>query len=78
MYFLTKKTKYRNRVLIGFSLVFYAWGEPVWVFILLLSSVINYFAALAIYNNRNNSKAKLLMALVTIWDLGVTIQRRSC
>ena len=71
MYFFTKKIKYRNRVLIGFSLVFYAWGEPVWVFILLLSSVINYFAALAIHNNRNNSKAKLLMALVTIWDLGV-------
>ena len=71
MYFATKKTKYRNRVLIGFSLVFYAWGEPVWVFILLLSSVINYYAALAIDRNKSTSKAKMLMALVTIWDLGV-------
>ena len=71
MYFVTKKTKYRNRVLIGFSLVFYAWGEPVWVFILLLSSVINYYAALAIDRQKNTSKAKMLMALVTIWDLGV-------
>ena len=71
LYFITKKTRYRNYVLVGFSLVFYAWGEPVWVFILLLSSVINYFAALAIDNAKNRSKAKMLMALVTIWDLGV-------
>ena len=71
LYFITKKTKYRNGVLIGFSLVFYAWGEPVWVFILLLSSVINYFAALAIDKAKGKSKAKMLMALVTIWDLGV-------
>ena len=71
LYFITKKTKYRNGVLIGFSLVFYAWGEPVWVFILLLSSVINYFAALAIDKAKGTSKAKALMALVTIWDLGV-------
>ena len=71
LYFITKKTRYRNYVLVGFSLVFYAWGEPVWVFILLLSSVINYFAALAIDNAKSRSKAKMLMALVTIWDLGV-------
>lgn len=71
MYFLTKKTKYRNRVLIGFSLVFYAWGEPVWVFILLLSSVINYYAALAIDKAKNTPRARMLMALVTVWDLGV-------
>lgn len=71
MYFATKKTKYRNSVLIGFSLVFYAWGEPVWVFILLLSSVINYYAALTMDKNKNSQKAKMLMMLTVVYDLGV-------
>lgn len=71
MYFVTKKTKYRNRVLIGFSLVFYAWGEPIWIFILLLSSVINYFAALAIDKNKSTPNAKLLMILTAVYNLGV-------
>ena len=71
LYFATKKIRYRNLVLVVFSLVFYAWGEPKWVFILLISSVINYFAALAIDKNAGTGKAKLFMALVTVWDLGV-------
>jgi len=71
LYFATKKIKYRNLVLVVFSLVFYAWGEPKWVFILLISSVINYFAALAIDKNAGTGRAKLFMALVTVWDLGV-------
>lgn len=71
LYFLTKKIKYRNMVLIAFSLVFYAWGEPKWVFILLLSSVINYFAALAIDKNRGQPLSKTFMILITVYDLGV-------
>ena len=71
LYFLTKKIKYRNAVLIAFSLVFYAWGEPKWVFILLLSSVINYFAALAIDKNKGQALSKTFMILITVYDLGV-------
>ena len=71
LYFYTKKIKYRNTVLIAFSLIFYAWGEPVWVFILLLSSVVNYYAALAINKNKGTPKAKQLMILTTVYDLGV-------
>lgn len=31
----------KNAVLVVFSLIFYAWGEPVYVFLMLLSSLIN-------------------------------------
>ena len=71
LYFLTKKIKYRNIVLIAFSLVFYAWGEPKWVFILLISSVINYYAALAIDKNKGQALSKTFMILITVYDLGV-------
>ncbi|MBR4783451.1 MAG: MBOAT family protein [Bacteroidaceae bacterium] len=39
----------RNLVLIIFSLIFYAWGEPVYVFLMLLCVVLNYLSGLAIH-----------------------------
>ena len=38
----------RNFVLLAFSLFFYAWGEPVYVFVMILSIVVNYFCGLKI------------------------------
>lgn len=40
--------KCKNFMLVAFSLIFYAWGEPVYVFLLLFSVFINYIAGLAI------------------------------
>lgn len=34
LYFVVKNRTWQNIVLLGFSLFFYAWGEPVWVFML--------------------------------------------
>lgn len=34
--------KYRNGMLLFFSLLFYAWGEPVFVLIMLFSITVNY------------------------------------
>ncbi|MGM7634126.1 MBOAT family O-acyltransferase [Bacillus sp. Hm123] len=34
--------KLKNLILLGFSLVFYAWGEPIYIFLMLISIVINY------------------------------------
>lgn len=41
-YFITRSTAIRNAVLVVFSLIFYAWGEPVWVSILIVSSLVDY------------------------------------
>ena len=48
LYFVSKKIAYRNFVLIVFSLIFYAWGEPVWVLLLIGSITLNYLQALVI------------------------------
>ena len=45
--FVTEHSK-RNRLLLAFSLVFYAWGEPLFVFIMALCIAANYFFALKI------------------------------
>ena len=34
--------KFRNGILVFFSLLFYAWGEPVYVFLMLFSVAVNY------------------------------------
>ena len=41
--YFTAKEQYRNVILLIASLFFYAWGEPVYVFVMILSIVINYF-----------------------------------
>lgn len=42
----------KNVVLVIFSLLFYAWGEPVYVFLMLICVFINYIAGLAIGGGR--------------------------
>jgi len=48
LYFLAPSTRSRNAVLLAFSVVFYAWGEPWFVLVMLASIVFNWRAALSI------------------------------
>ena len=50
-YFLTPTIQAKNVVTLLFSLVFYAWGEPRFLLILLFSIVFNYAAAVVIDRN---------------------------
>ncbi len=64
-YAATKKIKYRNAVLIAFSLFFYAWGEPLCVFLLIISAAVNYILAFQIGKNRG----KWAVVTAIIFDL---------
>lgn len=72
-YFVSRKTVYRNWVLIVFSFIFYAWGEPVWVFLLLGSVGINYAAGLLIEKWKNTKKATIAMGSAVIFDICVLL-----
>lgn len=61
-YMLAKKLEAKNTVLIIFSLIFYAWGEPLWILLLLFSSVFNWFIGLMIEKYRETGGAKLAVA----------------
>lgn len=63
-YFITVK-KYRNIVLLIASLIFYAWGEPRFVFLMLFSIFINWYFGLIIYNE-NIKKARILKLKICI------------
>ena len=63
-YFIIKKRTYRNVVLLLFSLLFYAWGEPFYIFLMISSIIINYFLAVLIDKNRKHSKLYLIIDVV--------------
>ncbi|HMW61623.1 MAG TPA: MBOAT family protein, partial [Leptospiraceae bacterium] len=42
LYYVWQNRVWQNWVLIVASLIFYAWGEPVWVVLLVLSSLVDY------------------------------------
>lgn len=71
-YYMAKKIKTKNTVLIIFSLLFYAWGEPLW-FLLPISAAFNWGIGLMIGKTRNTAGAKLAVALGLIGDLGLLL-----
>lgn len=58
------KTVTRNAVLVVFSLIFYAWGEPVYVLLMIASSFINYLVGRAISSSENRRKSMLVLGLI--------------
>ncbi len=48
LYFLTKNNNIKNAILIVFSVLFYAWGEPKWIVVMLLTVGVNYLCGLMI------------------------------
>lgn len=70
-YFLFKNRVYRNFILLVFSLLFYAWGEPIYIFLIILSIVVNYFLAILIDKLENKSKFILIISIV--FNIGLLI-----
>ena len=71
--FLSKSIQYKNVVLVLFSLLFYAWGEPVWVFLLIITTVIDYFMARLIERNEGRWKSKLYLGVSVLFSLGALV-----
>ncbi len=69
LYYAIKNRTYRNWLLIITSLIFYAWGEPVWIALLIFSTLFDYFNALLAGRNRGNWKGKAAVALSVTGNL---------
>ena len=65
-YFLVPK-KYRNNVLLIFSLIFYYMGEKWYVFLLLLSCLVNYIIGLLLQKKRK----KLYLIIGLVFNIGL-------
>ncbi len=61
--------KYKNLVLLAFSILFYAWGEPAFVLVMILSIIANYAFGRLIDKFRNKDKIFLWISIV--FNLGI-------
>ena len=73
LYFLCRGIRMKNIMLTVLSLLFYAWGEPVYVFLLILSAFLNYIAGRIIGVRRGRGTAKAAMAAMVVINLGILI-----
>ncbi len=55
---------WQNVFLVLASLVFYGWGEPIYILIMILSSVINYFLA-------KRMTSRLMLVLAIVFNIGM-------
>ena len=69
LYFIVPR-KFRNAVLFFTSLIFYAWGEPKYVFLMLFSITVNYVSGLMIHrlqkDDRNKQARYFLIGAVAV------------
>lgn len=64
--------KYKNIILLIVSIIFYTLGEPRYIFLILVSMIINYILSILIYKNRLNIEKKRLI-LFTIILINIAI-----
>ena len=73
-----KCVTFRNVLLLAASLVFYAWGEPLYVFLMIASIVVNYLFGrwVSSYNKSAKDKAKikkgkLIVLFAVVYNIGI-------
>ena len=57
--------KYKNFILLIFSLIFYAWGEPKYILLMIIVIILNYFFGIIISKFRNYGKVFLVLCIIT-------------
>lgn len=71
IYYAVRK-ELQNIVLLFFSLVFYAWGEPIYVFLMLFSILVNYWFGILLGNSRfTNGQRKLLLTFAIVMNTAI-------
>ena len=72
LYYLMPWMTGKNMILLLFSLVFYAWGEPIYIVLMVVSILINYIFGRLVHScHRNNQNGKWPLFLAVILNLGL-------
>lgn len=67
-------SKFRNLLLLFASLVFYAWGEPIYILIMIFSTIFNYIMGILVSILKDSlqlKKAKIILIITIIGDLSI-------
>ena len=69
IYTLVRSQQAKNWALLLFSLFFYAWGEPVWVIVMILTGVFIYATGLKIDRHRGTRRSKVYLVIAIVGAL---------
>lgn len=70
LYFLSSD-RHKNTLLLAFSIFFYSWGAPQFVFILLASTLIDFYLVRQLHQSTDTQRRKLLLGLSVSLNLGL-------
>ncbi len=71
LYYIGNSSTYKNLILLLASLLFYAWAEPIYVFIFMATASIDFFLAIAM--QKNHSRAKFFLWISLFMNLGLLL-----
>lgn len=69
--FLRKNRTLQNIFLLIASLIFYAWGEVSFVFVMILSIIANYFFGLYVYKSKKTRTKRIILVLSVVFNLSI-------
>ena len=72
-YYIIKNDAYRRVVLVAFSLLFYAWGEPICVFLMIGLVLADYLFGLLIDNTLSRRLRKFWLVVAVAANLGILV-----
>ena len=70
-FYISKDAGWRRGVLLIFSLVFYAWGEPIYILLMLGSALMNYLFGLMVDERRKDTLRKIGIILAVVANLAL-------
>ena len=70
-YFFMPGLRTKNFWLLGFSLLFYAWGEPIFIFLALISTLMNYFLGRWVDQTDDPARRKFVVGLAVTLNIGL-------
>lgn len=70
LYALFRDVRWLNSILLLASLFFYAWGEPVWVFVLIMTALLDYGNGRRIDRYRVHGKLRWHYGVLSVWIWG--------
>ncbi len=72
IYFILPGKQSKNITLLIFSLIFYAWGEPIYIVLMIFSVMCNYLFGLLIHRaHMQGKKARVLLVAAVVINLGL-------
>jgi alginate O-acetyltransferase complex protein AlgI len=73
LYLASPDLRVRNGVLLVFSLLFYAWGEPLWVLGMIFTTGVNFVCALVVERIEDAGRRKLLVFIAVAVSLAFLV-----